>query len=259
MPTLKRQRFQHGEILLRRGDTPVYWFHIISGSVAASVPSHSGTSLPVDLYGAGSWFGEELITTDLSSALEFVCIGEVKAICLPMAEAKDAFKSEPDFANRVISLVISRNRYQVELHSLTMFSGPELRVVVGLALLLKMQLKNWSETPKEKTSDQFDMQISQTMLSLICRVSRSAFSECIANLIEAGWIRSNYGSLKFLQVRKWMLFLESYRSNRVNAQKSTIEEIINAMNQADTEEIIAMAISRQILNEIESHSPAIAD
>ena len=139
-----------------------------------------------------------------------------------------------------------RNRSLVDMHSLSVSSGPELRIVIGLALVLETQLLSLSHRPKDSVSDDFHLHISQTSLALICRVSRSVFSECIARLTKAGWVTPNYGMLKFLQVRKWMLFCESYRSNRFNEQKSSIGETIVSMDLADAEEIVAMAITRQI-------------
>lgn len=210
---------------------PEYWVHIVTGLVGAMIPQRNKGNCPVSVYGEGAWLGEVSVMEVTPSMLEYVCLSDVRIVYLPMQEVQEAFVTEPDFSTHMLKVMAWRIQHQTEMLAHLRSSGPQLRVVMGLALFVDVLRKSASHLPVDKIDGDFDIQLTQTLLATMCGVSRGVFSECAKQLELAGWLMVNYSSLRVLQMQRWAGFAQFHRGNRFNQENPSIVEILSMMRE----------------------------
>jgi CRP/FNR family cyclic AMP-dependent transcriptional regulator len=229
------QTYESGSVILRLGETPKFWTHITTGLVGVTVSEAGNKTSIVSMLGEGAWFGEAAILSNQPNKLEYVSFTTSRVLSMPIQDMQTAFDTQPEFARYVARLIAWRNQQQSEAMALMRSGSPQLRIIMGLALLAEAQLNSASHLPGSSQGDELDVPLKQAVLASICGVSRGVFSECIVQLARAGWLRLNYATLSFLQVQKWEQFCKNYRNNGTTATRLTTPEILLLMGQASPE------------------------
>jgi CRP/FNR family cyclic AMP-dependent transcriptional regulator len=96
-----RLTFRHHEaqeVIWAKGSEVQSWQFIITGLVAAAAPTQDARSVPIIVYGAGSWFGEQPIFNRMPPHLEYVCLAPTQVLSRPAAMLWELFETEPGFA-----------------------------------------------------------------------------------------------------------------------------------------------------------------
>ncbi len=232
LPKFSSQSLRREQIILQKGEVPAYWVHVVAGLVGAMVPQSNKGHSPVSVYGEGSWLGEVSLMEATPSVLEYVCLSDVRIVLLPLSEVQEVFASEPEFSTHMLKVMAWRIQHQTEMLAHLRSSGPQLRVVMGLALFVEVLRKSASHMPVDKVDGEFDIQLTQTLLATMCGVSRGVFSECAKSLEADGWLMVNYSSLRVLQMQRWASFSQFHRSNRFYQTNPSIFEILSLMREA---------------------------
>lgn len=230
LPSMQSRALESHVTLYPRGSIPDTWTHIESGLITACMPlAGESTVSPVHIYGPGTWVGEATIVQPQAISLEYVTLTASRIISMPIADARDAFEQEPEFARYIARLVTWRNQQHAEMLTLLHIGGPQLRVVMGLALFAEALKSSASHLPTSGHEPSLDIPLKQAVLASLCGVSRSVFSECVQQLAVGGWLRLDYGMLSLLQVDTWGRFSKRYRQTRLTAARPTMPELMDLM------------------------------
>ena len=232
LPSIELVSLNADQLVCRKGSRPESWTHIISGLVSAGIPQNNGSVTPINIFGPGTWFGETSILNRRALMLESVCLTPVRILNMPLALAVDAFDHDADFARHIARLVAWRAQQQAEMLILTRQGGPQLRVVMGLALFAEALHHGNAHLPSNELGDSLDIPLKQSVLAALCGVSRGVFSECVQQLAAAGWVNLNYATLALLRITVWRKFSRQYRQSRLNAVKPSTQEILSMMDEA---------------------------
>jgi CRP-like cAMP-binding protein len=232
LPNIQVQSFDPNQVIFHKGSQPAAWSHVLSGLVSAGIPDSNGDIAPIHVMGPGTWFGESAFLNGQSMALECICLTPVRLLVMPIADAMDAFESEPKFAQYIAHLVAWRNQNHIEMLTLMRLGSPQLRVVMGLALFAEALHNSNSHLPTNELDDVQEIPLKQSLLASMCGVSRGIFSECVQHLSAAGWVRPNYATLALSRVPVWHKFSKNHRNNRHNNNKPSMPEILGLMTEA---------------------------
>ena len=110
--------------------------------------------------------------------------------------------------------------------------SPELRVVMGLALLAEALNSSSSHLPTSELDDSLEIPLKQSLLAAMCGVSRGVFSVCAQQVAEAGWLDVNYATVKLTHIKTWGHFSRKYRQNRLNKSKPSVQDLLSLMHEA---------------------------
>jgi CRP/FNR family transcriptional regulator, cyclic AMP receptor protein len=233
LSVLRTQNLDSDEVIWPKGSFPSAWVYIETGLVSACVPATGESALaPINIYGQGTWFGEAAILSHQALNHEYVCLTPSRVICVPLADAMDAFDNEPEFARYIARLVAWRNQQHSEMLSLMRVGNPQLRVVMGLALFAEALNSSASHLPTSGNHYSLDIPLKQAVLASLCGVSRGIFSECVQQLAAEGWLRLNYATLSLLNVDAWERFSRRHRQTRLTPAKPTMADLLPLMREA---------------------------
>lgn len=233
LPALRTQNLDSDEVIWPKGSSPTAWIYIETGLVSACVPAAADNALtPVNIYGQGTWFGEAAILSKQALNHEYVCLTPARVICVPLAEAMDAFDNEPEFARYIARLVAWRNQQHAEMLTLMRIGSPQLRVVMGLALFAEALHNSSSHLPTSGNDYSLEIPLKQAVLASLCGVSRGIFSECVQQLAAEGWLRLSYATLGLLHIDVWERFSHRHRQTRLSATKPGMPELLALMRDA---------------------------
>jgi CRP-like cAMP-binding protein len=232
LPVVRSKTFEIDDIIWSKGDLQQPWSHVVTGLMSASLPEQDGGSTPVNIYGPGTWFGEAAILNNQASQLEYVCLAPLRVLSFPLSDAQDAFENEPEFSRYVARLISWRDQQHSEMLALMKTGGPQLRVVMGLALIAEALNSSSSHLPTSGLSEFLDIPLKQKLLSSMFGVSRGVFSVCLQQLAAAGWLNVNYATLRLMRIRTWRSFASTHRNNRLNIAKPSMQELLPLMDEA---------------------------
>lgn len=208
--------------------------HILSGLVGAGVPDKNGVITPIHIGGPGTWFGADTILNPQAVSLETICLTPVRLLVVPLLDAEEAFDQEPRFAQYLAQLMCWRNQQLVERLTLMRLGSPQLRVVMGLALLAQALHNSLSHQPSSELEDALDVPLKQSLLAAMCGVSRGIFSESVQQLAAAGWVRLNYATVGLSRLTAWRKFSSDHR-NKLYTSKLSMPDILSLMSAAMAE------------------------
>lgn len=233
LPKLINKTFAADQVLWPKGAPEHPWCHILSGLASASLPHVDGDYAPVDIYGTGSWFGEDTIFNHSPSALEYVSLTGMRVLMLSREDARQAFAAEPRFAQYIAELVAWRSQRHAEMLALARTGNPTLRVVLGVAMFAESIHKGASHLPTAHNKDCLEIPLKQSLIAAICGVSRGVFSEQIQPLVAAGWLRVNYSTITVLKLSCWGKFSRTHREKRMIDAKPTMADMLRMLAQTD--------------------------
>lgn len=238
LPSIKVESLDADQIICRKGSQPEVWTHIVSGLVSVGIPQKNGVITPINIFGAGTWFGEIAILNHKTLMLDGVCLTPVRILTMPFEQAVDAFENEAEFSRHIAHLVAWRAQQHAEMLILMRLGSPQLRVVMGLALFAEALHNSNSHLPTNELDDSLDIPLKQSVLAAMCGVSRGIFSECVQHLAAAGWVRLSYATLALSNVRVWHKFSSNHRQNRLNNTKPTMPELLLMFEEAADRELL---------------------
>lgn len=218
-----------GEVILDKGQVAPPWCHLISGVVISREIGENNKNVTVNLFSSGSWLGDPAFVTEQTTTHQFASLTESRFFCLPYATAKQAFENDLHLSRYVARLATWRYRHQSEILAIMKTAGPQLRIVLGLAILAESVANGTSHLPPSNTERTLKISAKQEVLASMCGVSRGVFSECIQQLAKAGWVDLSYAALSLTQIEGWTKFLDSYRQNVSMPPTISIGELMDRM------------------------------
>lgn len=220
------------ETIWPKGGEVESWQFIIAGLVAAAAPIQDARSVPIAIYGAGSWFGEQPILNRLTSHLEYLCLAPTQVLAMPTAVLWQLFEAEPGFARHIAKVAAWRAQKKAEMLMLMKVGNPCLRVVMGIAQFAEA-LATHSERPvTEGLEGGIAIPVTQSVIAAMCGVSRAVFSEYVRPLAADGWLTLSYGQIELLSVATWHRFCKFRRMQPLTHTSPTIDELLVELNRA---------------------------
>ena len=216
-----------GEVLLVKGEYLRSWTYILSGFVGASAATQNCQSVPIDIFGSSCWFGESMVLHEQVSPLEYACISNGSILTIPVEDVRDAFYHDAKFTRTFGRLLASRGAIQTEMIGLVKTGNPQMRVVIGLALLASsLNGNSFAQPNDDEPLRNFEIPLKQALLASSCGVSRGIFSAVVQKLVVAGWIRVSYGTLELLSTQSWRSLMRTYRETRTNLNHLSMTELL---------------------------------
>lgn len=228
-PRLQVKTLKAGETFWPKGSALPPLTHVVSGMVGANMPNGGSGSIPVNIYGIGSWFGEAGVISEHASAVEYVCIAPSRLLCIALVDATDAFSHELEFCKFIARLAAGRSQQLTEMLTLIKTGNSDMRVVMGLAMFADALGNSVSDLPGIRFEDELSIPIKQSQLAILLSVSPSFFSACIQHLVAANWLRVDYGSLELLNLKAWLAVARGHRQNGMLLDKPSMPEILSLM------------------------------
>ena len=232
LPDTESLTLEVGAVMWPHGAQRQPLAHIITGLVSASVPDHGTGRTPLSIYGPDTWFGETAMLNRQASTLDYVCLTPTRVLTISNGEALDAFQNEPEFARYIARLVSWRHQQHSEMLALLKIGGPQLRVVMGLALFAEAQHSGSSHTPTSSMHGSLEIPLKQLLLASMFCVSRGIISVCLRELAAAGWLRVNYATVTLTDTQTWGNFARIYRQEQGNVAKPSMPDILGWLHQA---------------------------
>lgn len=227
LPRVKMESAKLGDVLISKGQCSKHWTYILSGFVGTNAPTKNGHSVPVDIFGSNCWFGETMVLHERSSPLEYVCLSNASMLTIPADDVREAFAHDAKFTRTFARLLAWRGAIQTEIIGLIKTGNPQMRVVMGLALLASSLNGNvLPQLGSEVKANNFHIPLKQSLLASSCGVSRGVFSALAQKLADAGWIQVNYGTLELLSIPSWCSLLQAYRQARSDLNHLPMTELL---------------------------------
>ncbi len=221
--------FEEGQVIWSKGSKIDSWKFIISGLVAASIESTSGMLMPISIYGEGSWFGEQSIINKKTSYADFVCLASTDVMSISSDIVLELMETQPTFALYLTRLMAWRVQKTSEMLMLMKFGNPCLRVVMGLSQFAEALFFHSDRPPTIGFGQGVEIPVKQKLLSDLCGVSRTIFSEFVQKLAVAGWLKISYGKLEILSLPYWHQFSQKQRERKLNEMNPSFEEILKEL------------------------------
>lgn len=222
-PHVRARSYEIGSPIWRRGSSIEGWMLVMSGMVGKSIPAGKNCAVPLEVYGAGSWFGEQAMLSGLPSMADYTCLVDTDSLVLPRQVVDNLLRAEPAFGEHLARLVCHRLVTSSEALALHKTGTSCAKVVIGLAQLAVALNADYEEARRR---DKTLIPIPQGALAAICGVSRTVFSNFVLQLEKKGWIALSYGGAEFLQMGQWLALLQAQRADPHTNSMGTVEQIL---------------------------------
>lgn len=233
-PQLTLASYEAQDVIWAKGGKVRSWQFIISGLVAAAVPTQDARSVPITVYGPDSWFGEQPILNRMPPHLEYVCLSPTQAIAMPTAVLRYLFDTEPGFARYIATVAAWRAQRKAEMLVLMKLGNPCLRVVMGIAQFAEALVSRSERPVTEGLDGGVAIPVTQAVMAGMCGVSRAVFSEYVQPLAADGWLAISYGRIELLSIATWRRFCKSRRAELTAHTSPTMEELLTELHRAST-------------------------
>lgn len=120
------RRIDRGEVLFRRGDTPLGMHVVVNGRIKLSFVSANGTEKVVDIINPGDSFGEAVMFLEKPHVVTAQALAETLLLFVPSEVVFRLIDSDPQFARRMLG-GLSRRLHQLvaDVESYSTRSGTE--------------------------------------------------------------------------------------------------------------------------------------
>ncbi len=177
------QEYQSGENVFSQGDTADAVFYIQSGKVKLTVVSKHGKEAVIAIVTEGSFFGESSLAGQPLRMSTASTIQGSTIIRVEKSAMVQLLHREPEFAERFVTYLLSRNiRMEADLVD-QLFNSSEKRLARALLLLANFGKEGRPETVIAK--------ISQETLAEMIGTTRSRVSHFMNKFRELGFIKYN--------------------------------------------------------------------
>ncbi|ABE47239.1 Crp/Fnr family transcriptional regulator [Polaromonas sp. JS666] len=223
---LKIKSYDAQHIIWTKGGQIDSWQFIMSGLVAAAAPTQGAQSIPIKIYGPGSWFGEQPILNRMPSYLEFSCLTPTQVITMPTALLWEIFDTEPGFSRYIAKLTAWRVQKATEMLMLMKLGNPCLRVVMGIAQFAEALASRSERPPTDGLDGGIEIPVKQNVIASLCGVSRTLVSEYLQRLAADCWLSVSYGRIELLSIGVWQRFTRSRRVHPMHHTNPTMDELL---------------------------------
>ena len=231
-PRLTLKHHEAQDLIWAKGGEVLAWQFVISGLVAAAVPTQDARSVPVNVYGPGAWFGEQPILNRMPPHLEYVCLAPTQVLSMPAAVLWELFETEPGFARYIAKVASWRAQKKAEMLVLMKLGNPCLRVVMGIAQFAEAMASGPDRSVTEGLDGGIAIPVTQAVMAAMCGVSRAVFSECVQPLAAGGWLVISYGQIELLSIATWHRFYKLRRAQPTTHTNPTMEELLAELHRA---------------------------
>lgn len=125
----KTASFEKGEVLFRQGDTPRYYFQILSGAIKMNNFNDEGKEFVQGLFAKGDSFGEPPLFIEESYPANAVAITSSGVFLLPKERFMELLKANPDIHLHVTTNLAKRLYFKSIMASEISSQEPEHRVL----------------------------------------------------------------------------------------------------------------------------------
>jgi len=178
-------RFARGAVIFTQGDPARHVFYLQSGTVKLSVLATTGKEAVVALLGAGEFFGEGVLANQPARISTARAMAAVSMLRIPKGEMVRLLHSQPDFSDRFIAHMLTRNiRIEEDLVD-QLFNSSEKRLARALLLLARYG--------KEDMTSRTLPKLSQETLAEMVGTTRSRVNFFMNKFRKLGFIEYNGG------------------------------------------------------------------
>ena len=172
-------------IIFGQGDASDSVMYIERGAVRLSVLSHAGKEAIVAMLGPGDFLGEGALAGQLIRMGTATAVSETSALLVPAAQMIQLLHDQPDFSDKFIKYMLSRNiRIEQDLVD-QLFNSSEKRLARTLLLLARYGRLDGPQGALPK--------LSQTMLAEMVGTTRSRVNFFMNKFRKLGFIEYNGG------------------------------------------------------------------
>lgn len=220
------------EVIWAKGGEVHGWQFIVTGLVAAAARPDDGRPVPIAIYGAGSWFGEQPLLNRTPSHLEYICLAPTQVLNMPTAVLWQLFNTEAGFARYIARVASWRAQKKAEMLVLMKLGNPCLRVVMGIAQFAEALVSRSERPVTEGLDGGIAIPVTQSVIAAMCGVSRAVFSEYVQPLAAEGWLTISYGKIELLSLATWHRFYKNRRMQATTHTNPTMEELLVELHRA---------------------------
>lgn len=182
-----RAEYGPGTIIFAQGDSATSIMYVEKGSVRLSVLSHSGKEAVVAVLDPGHFFGEGCLAGQTQRMATATAMGASSVLTVEKPEMVQQLRAQPDFAERFLSHMLTRNiRIEEDLVD-QLFNSTEKRLARTLLLLARYGEPQVSQRALPK--------VSQELLAEMVGTTRSRVNFFMNKFRKLGFIDYN-GALK---------------------------------------------------------------
>jgi len=179
-------RFARGAVIFTQGDPARHVFYLQTGTVKLSVLATTGKEAVVALLGAGEFFGEGVLANQPARISTARAMAAVSMLRIPKGEMIRLLHNQPDFSDRFIAHMLTRNiRIEEDLVD-QLFNSSEKRLARALLLLARYGKE---EDPMSRTLPK----LSQETLAEMVGTTRSRVNFFMNKFRKLGFIEYNGG------------------------------------------------------------------
>ena len=179
-------RFARGAVIFTQGDPARHVFYLQAGTVKLSVLATTGKEAVVALLGAGEFFGEGVLANQPARISTARAMAAVSMLRIPKGEMVRLLHNQPDFSDRFIAHMLTRNiRIEEDLVD-QLFNSSEKRLARALLLLARYGKE---EDPMSRTLPK----LSQETLAEMVGTTRSRVNFFMNKFRKLGFIEYNGG------------------------------------------------------------------
>jgi CRP-like cAMP-binding protein len=179
-------RFARGSVIFTQGDPARHVFYLQTGTVKLSVLATTGKEAVVALLGPGEFFGEGVLANQPSRISTARAMAAVSMLRIPKGEMIRLLHNQPDFSDRFIAHMLTRNiRIEEDLVD-HLFNSSEKRLARALLLLARYGKE---EDPMSRTLPK----LSQETLAEMIGTTRSRVNFFMNKFRKLGFIEYNGG------------------------------------------------------------------
>ena len=183
----QRAEYAPGTIIFGQGDPAPSIMYVEKGAVRLSVLSHSGKEAVVAVLDPGHFFGEGCLAGQTQRMATATAMGASSVLTVEKPEMVGQLRARPDFAERFLSHMLTRNiRIEEDLVD-QLFNSTEKRLARTLLLLARYGEPEVSHRALQK--------ISQELLAEMVGTTRSRVNFFMNKFRKLGFIDYN-GALK---------------------------------------------------------------
>ena len=183
----QRAEYAPGTIIFGQGDPAPSIMYVETGAVRLSVLSHSGKEAVVAVFDPGHFFGEGCLAGQTLRMATATAMGACTVLTVEKPEMVQQLRARPDFAERFLSHMLTRNiRIEEDLVD-QLFNSTEKRLARTLLLLARYGEPQVSHRALPK--------VSQELLAEMVGTTRSRVNFFMNKFRKLGFIDYN-GALK---------------------------------------------------------------
>jgi len=182
-----------GDVLIRHGETPLWWFGVLEGVLKWSTGTPDGRSVTLGGLSVGSWFGEGSLLRGRPMQAEVVALRYSRVVMLPKDTFDWLYGTQPAFGRFLLSQINERLHWFMGDFAAHRLLGVEAQVARALVGLLHPWLHPGAD---------HHLQISQEELANLVGLSRQRCNQALSQFKAASLVRIEYGGITILELAR---------------------------------------------------------